>query len=70
MPSTTPNVSTSLVLASPGTPIDNFLLAVYDLADGGAGVPQLAAQTLDIGESGLGVGVGCGRCIGGHQALL
>ena len=50
--------------------IDDILLAINDLADGGARRPQLAAQALDIGQGGEGVGVGRGRSVGGHQALL
>ena len=84
MPSTMPRVSTSLVLARPGHAdqqqvaarqernqrlIDDVLLAINDLADGRARRPQLAAQPLDVGQGGEGVGVGRGRSVGGHQAL-
>ena len=50
--------------------IDDILLAINHLADGGTGGSQLATQALDIGQGGTGVGVGRGRGIGGHQALL
>ncbi len=50
--------------------VDDILLAIDHLADGAAGGPELASQTLDIGEGGTGIGVGRGRGIGGHQALL
>ena len=49
--------------------IDDLLLAINDLADGGARLPQLAAQPLDIGQGGEGVGVARGRSVGGHLAL-
>ena len=50
--------------------IDDILLAIDHLADGGAGGPELASQALDIGQGGTGIGVGRGRSVGGHQALL
>jgi len=50
--------------------IDDRLLAINDLADGGTRRPQLAAQPLDIGEGGQGVGIARGRSVGGHLALL
>ena len=47
--------------------IDDVLLAIYDLANGGAGGTELSAQPLDIGEGGLGVSVGSSGSVGGHQ---
>ena len=82
MPSTTPKVSTSLVLARPGTPInkkvaarqernqgliDDILLAINDPADGSARGPQLGAQPLDVGQGGESIGVGRGRSVWGHR---
>jgi hypothetical protein len=49
--------------------IDDLLLAINDLADGAARLPQLAAQPLDIGQGGKGVSVARGRSVGGHLAL-
>jgi len=50
--------------------IDDVLLAINDPADGRPGGPKLTAQPLDVRQSGLGVGVGRGRSVGGHVALL
>ena len=50
--------------------IDDILLAINDLADGFAGGAKLATEPFDVGKGGTRVGVGRGRSVGGHQALL
>ena len=50
--------------------IDDGLLSINDLADRIAGGAELAAEAFDVGEGGLSVGVGRGRSVGGHEALL
>ena len=72
-PKTVPSVSTSLVLARPGTPIeqavaagedgdqralDDRLLAVDDAADRGAGGPDLGDRAFRFRDDPIGVGEG------------
>jgi hypothetical protein len=50
--------------------IDDGLLSINDFADRIAGRAELAAEAFDVREGGLSVGVGRGRSVGGHEALL
>ena len=50
--------------------IDDFLLAINDLAYGAPRCAQLAAQPFDVGQGCSCVSVVCSRGVGGHQMLM